>query len=161
MSRYLRLQRSVHTAQTLHDWHFGLVDFKHVQLFAMLDLRHTQFGIPLIAFQMWASLHAARCHCEETRWTLSWRNSLWHMTHDSQKECLAQFFGPTTRVWTCFAGLPAVSSPGTAILMNSNLLHCGGANLPAAVGGSRRRLFYVAGFASTYREPGIYMYLSG
>lgn len=40
--------------------------------------------------------------------------------------------------------------------MNSNLLHCGGANLPAAMGGSRRRLFYVARFASTYREPGIY-----
>ena len=42
------------------------------------------------------------------------------------------------------SGLPAVSSSGTAIIMNSNLLHCGGANLPAEMGGSRRRLLYVA-----------------
>ena len=40
-------------------------------------------------------------------------------------------------------GLPAVSAAGTAIVMNSNLLHCGGANLPDAMGGGRRRLFYV------------------
>ena len=72
---------------------FWLVDFKHVQLFAMLDLRHTQFGIPLIAFQMWASLHAARCHCEEARWTLSWRNSLWHMIRRGMPSTI---FGPTT-----------------------------------------------------------------
>lgn len=46
-------------------------------------------------------------------------------------------------------GLPAVSAAGTAIVMNSNLLHCGGANLPDAMGGGRRRLFYV-----TFQTPG-------
>ncbi|CAK9083380.1 Uncharacterized protein SCF082_LOCUS39578 [Durusdinium trenchii] len=40
--------------------------------------------------------------------------------------------------------LPAVSSSGTALVMNSNLLHCGGANLSEPMGGGRRRLFYVA-----------------
>lgn len=45
--------------------------------------------------------------------------------------------------------LPAVSSSGTALVMNSNLLHCGGANLSEPMGGGRRRLFYV-----TFQTPG-------
>ncbi len=37
-------------------------------------------------------------------------------------------------------GQMASCSSGTALLMNSRLLHCGGANL---IGGARRRLFYM------------------
>ncbi|CAK9038866.1 Ion_trans domain-containing protein [Durusdinium trenchii] len=43
-------------------------------------------------------------------------------------------------------GSLATCPPGTALVMNSRLLHCGGANLLA--GGSRRRLFYM-----TWQKP--------
>jgi len=68
-------------------------------------------------------------------------------SHLSLFKC-EQVFMPQDVIVKKHGGLPAVSSPGTAILMNSNLLHCGGANLPAAMGGSRRRLFYV-----TFQTP--------
>ena len=46
-------------------------------------------------------------------------------------------------------GIHATCPAGSAILMNSRLLHCGGANLQADAGGSRRRLFYM-----TWQKPG-------
>ena len=150
MSRCLRSQRSVHTAQTLHHWHFGLVDFRHVPFLGPLTcFCHARSEAHTIWHPTYRFSNVSKSSCRKM--------SLWRNTVDAQLEkfimthkgCLAQF-STHPRVSTCFAGLPAVSSPGTAILMNSNLLHCGGANLPAAMGGSRRRLFYVAGFANTY-----------
>eukprot|EP00930_Biecheleria_cincta_P100659 TRINITY_DN92271_c0_g1_i1.p1 TRINITY_DN92271_c0_g1~~TRINITY_DN92271_c0_g1_i1.p1 ORF type:complete len:456 (-),score=66.53 TRINITY_DN92271_c0_g1_i1:249-1415(-) len=41
------------------------------------------------------------------------------------------------------SGIAASCRAGTACLMNSRLLHCGGSNLGAEQGGSRRRLMYV------------------
>lgn len=46
-----------------------------------------------------------------------------------------------------FGGVPVVCVSGTVVLMDSRLLHCGGAN--ATVGGERRRLLYV-----TWQLPG-------
>ncbi|CAE7770997.1 trt7 [Symbiodinium pilosum] len=46
-------------------------------------------------------------------------------------------------------GQHATCQQGSAVLMNSRLLHCGGSNLPAESGGSRRRLFYM-----TWQKPG-------
>mmetsp|Transcript_41072 Transcript_41072/g.76399 ORF Transcript_41072/g.76399 Transcript_41072/m.76399 type:complete len:432 (+) Transcript_41072:72-1367(+) len=45
-------------------------------------------------------------------------------------------------------GLSAHCAAGSAILMNSRLLHCGGTNLPEKQGGSRRRFFYL-----TWQKP--------
>eukprot|EP00928_Gymnodinium_smaydae_P065316 TRINITY_DN48481_c0_g1_i1.p1 TRINITY_DN48481_c0_g1~~TRINITY_DN48481_c0_g1_i1.p1 ORF type:complete len:363 (-),score=84.85 TRINITY_DN48481_c0_g1_i1:103-1146(-) len=42
----------------------------------------------------------------------------------------------------------AVCSAGTIVLMDSRLLHCGGANAPVKAGGARRRIFY-----TTWRRP--------
>ncbi|CAE7259059.1 unnamed protein product [Symbiodinium pilosum] len=69
-------------------------------------------------------------------------------SHLSLFKC-EQVFMPQDVVVKKHGGLPAISAAGTAIIMNSNLLHCGGANLPEAMGGSRRRLFYV-----TFQTPG-------
>lgn len=68
-------------------------------------------------------------------------------SHLSLFKC-EQVFMPQDVIVKKHRGLPAVSSSGTAIIMNSNLLHCGGANLPAEMGGSRRRLLYV-----TFQTP--------
>ena len=46
-------------------------------------------------------------------------------------------------------GVHATCTAGSAVLMNSRLLHCGGANLQTESGGSRRRLFYM-----TWQKPG-------
>ncbi|CAE7191998.1 unnamed protein product [Symbiodinium microadriaticum] len=46
-------------------------------------------------------------------------------------------------------GMPATCPVGSAVLMNSRLLHCGCANLEVPSGGSRRRLFYM-----TWQKPG-------
>ncbi|CAE8719638.1 unnamed protein product, partial [Polarella glacialis] len=41
-----------------------------------------------------------------------------------------------------FGAVHAVCEAGTAVLMDSRLLHCGGANLQPEAGGSRRKLLY-------------------
>lgn len=64
-------------------------------------------------------------------------------SHVSLFKC-EQVFMPQDVVLKKHGGLPAVCEEGTAIVMNSNLLHCGGANLPEPMGGRRRRLFYAA-----------------
>ncbi|CAJ1332565.1 unnamed protein product [Effrenium voratum] len=69
-------------------------------------------------------------------------------SHMSLFKC-EQVFMPQDVVVKKHGGLPALAAAGTGIVMNSNLLHCGGANLPQAMGGARRRLFYV-----TFQTPG-------
>lgn len=48
-----------------------------------------------------------------------------------------------------FGGVAAACDVGAAVLMDSRLLHCGGANLLSDLGGSRRRLLY-----TTWQMPG-------
>ena len=48
-----------------------------------------------------------------------------------------------------FGAVPALCRCGDLVIMNSQLLHCGGAQRSSAEGGGRRRLLYV-----TWHMPG-------
>eukprot|EP00931_Biecheleriopsis_adriatica_P075029 TRINITY_DN48990_c0_g1_i1.p1 TRINITY_DN48990_c0_g1~~TRINITY_DN48990_c0_g1_i1.p1 ORF type:complete len:300 (-),score=54.86 TRINITY_DN48990_c0_g1_i1:4-903(-) len=56
---------------------------------------------------------------------------------------------PHDEVLQRFGALSAVCRIGTAVVMSSQLLHCGGQQAPANAGGRRRRLLYV-----TWHSPG-------
>lgn len=73
---------------------------------------------------------------------LDWKTLRFPGTHDDPylQQWLSVMPGAERTPEQFGGGQMATCSAGTALLMNSRLLHCGGANLNA---GARRRLFYM------------------
>ena len=70
--------------------------------------------------------------------------------HHSALDAMQKLEVPHAEMLQRFGAVPALCHCGDAFIMNSQLLHCGGAQASAEAGGARRRLLYV-----TWHSPGI------